>query len=273
MELSIKDKVYKLLDEVSCNSAVKAIGQTGDIKIEPRPGESDIDIFVLCDSVPDFDSRKSAYDRNSMLFDDCRMNVCEGGVWGTGDIFSIDGVETMLMHFSIDETLSYVDEILSGRYPDKIDGFYPVGRCSTLLNINVIYDAEGILDSLKKRLKNYPSDLKDIMVEFHIGKINDREDFGRAVRRRDALFYHLVLENALDHYLQALFAINETFFPSRKRTKQYMDQFGIKPQNCYDRLLNVIKLGSDPEGIEESYLEWSALTADLSFIRDNTTRR
>ena len=104
------------------------------------------------------------------------------------------------------------------------------------------------------------------MTNFHIGKTNDEEDFGRALLRKDVLFYHQVMEASIDHYLQALYAINKVYFPSRKRTKQYIDSFGIKPENCYERLLNVIKLGSSPENIEKSYSEWCALASDLKAI-------
>lgn len=272
MAASIKDKVNRLLGEVSSIPEVKAIGQTGNINIEPKAGESDIDIFVLCDRIPDFNCRKNAYDKNSILFSECRMNVCEGGVWGTGDIFTVDGVETMLMYFTINETLDYIDDILSGKYPDKIDGFYPVGRCSTFLNINILHDENGILALLKEKLKQYPVSLKDKMVEYHLGKCIDKEDFNRAVRRKDVLFYHMVLENSLDHYLQTLFAVNDTFFPSRKRMKQYLDSFDTVPANCYDRLLKVIRLGSSPEGIGESFYEWSALVAELTDVWDRVSR-
>ncbi len=103
-------------------------------------------------------------------------------------------------------------------------------------------------------------------MRFHLGRTIDEEDFGRAVLRKDVLFYHQVLENAIDHYLQALYAVNETFFPSRKRTNKYIDSFKLKPENCYERLLNVVRLGSSPEGIEKSYTEWCSLVSDLESI-------
>jgi hypothetical protein len=72
-----------------------------------------------------------------------------------------------------------------------------------------------------------------------------------------------VIETALDHYLQALYAANKIYFPSRKRTKQYIDSFIIKPDKCYERLLEVISLGSNPEDIKRSYSKWCELVNDL----------
>ncbi len=250
---------------VALTKEIRAIGQTSDPNIIPKAGEADIDIFVLGDIIPGYEVRKAVYDKNSALFEECSMNVCEGGEWGTGDVFIIDGVETMLMYFTIEETLNYVNEILEGKHLDSVKGFYPVGRCATLKNIYVIYD-EGVFSSLQEKLLVYPDVLKREMVRFHLGRTIDEEDFGRAVLRKDVLFYHQVLENAIDHYLQALYAVNETFFPSRKRTNKYIDSFKLKPENCYERLLNVVRLGSSPEGIEKSYTEWCSLVSDLESI-------
>ena len=79
MEYSIKDKITKLLDGVSSIEEVRAIGQTGDINIAPKAGESDIDIFLLGDKIPCYEDRKAVYDKNNTLFEKCMMNVCEGG--------------------------------------------------------------------------------------------------------------------------------------------------------------------------------------------------
>jgi len=264
--MEIKNKIAKLLDSVSSIEEIRAIGQTGEMNSASKAGESDIDIFLLGDKIPSSEERKVAYDKNSILFQQCVMNVCEGGDWGTGDTFIIDGVETMLMYFRIDETLKYVDDILEGNHLDSIKGFYPVGRCATLKNINVIYDESGVFAALKEELLIYPDTLKKKMLDFHMSRINDEEDFGRALLRKDALFYHQVLEVSIDHYLQALYAANSTFFPSRKRTEQYIASFKLKPENCYGRLLKVIKLGSNPDDIAESYHEWCKLVDDLQSI-------
>jgi hypothetical protein len=266
---SIKEKIGKLLVEVSNIEVIKAIGQTGDINYIPKAGEADIDIFVLGDIIPSYEDRKALYDGNDSLFEQCILNVCEGGDWGTGDILIIDGVETMLMYFRTDETLQYVNDILEGKHLECINGFYPVGRCATLRNINVIYDESKILGSLKEKLSVYPDELRNKMVTFHLEKTIDEEGLGRAILRKDVLYYHMVIEHSIDHYLQALYAVNKTYFPSRKRTKQYIDSFEKKPENCYERLMEVIKLGSNPDGIEQSCSLWRGLATDLTRICNN----
>jgi hypothetical protein len=230
MGYGTREKIKKILEEVYCINGISAIGQTGDISFIPKAGEGDIDIFLLGERIPDYGERKAIYDKNSSLFTQCIMNVCEGGDWGTGDILIIDGIETMLMYFRTDETLEYINDILEGKHLDCINGFYPVGRCATMKSINIIYDKSGVLGSLKEKLLTYPDELRNKMVGHHLVRTMYEEGFGRAILRKDVLYYHGVIENAIDHYLQALYSVNRTYFPSRKRTKQYIDSFEIKPR-------------------------------------------
>lgn len=83
------------------------------------------------------------------------------------------------------------------------------------------------------------------------------------IYRKEVLFYHETVESAIDHFLQVLFALNKCFFPSRKRTIQYIDTFNIKPAKCTERLLQTIELGAKPETLSQSYDVWLSLYKDL----------
>ena len=259
----INHKIGQLISSVAQLDHVQAIGQSGDRSIEPQPGESDVDIFVFCDQIPELEARRSQYEKSSSLFQSCAMQVCAGGEWGTGDVLMVNRVETMFMYFSCDDTRRDVMEILAGHHLDSRRGYYPIGRCATLRQLYAWYDATGFLAEMKKLLADYPEDLAHMQIGFHLTKTYDHEDFGRAVRRQDVLFYHQVLECALDHYLQTLFALNRVFFPSRKRSQQAIEQFQNKPERCYVRLLEAIRLGSSPDGIDQSHTVWCGLVDDL----------
>lgn len=71
------------------------------------------------------------------------------------------------------------------------------------------------------------------------------------------------MDIAIDHFLQALFAINRTYFPSRKRILDFIEIFNIKPERCNEKLLEVIKLGSFSEGINQSFTIWSNMVNEL----------
>ncbi len=253
-----------LVDSISCIEEVKSIGICGSKSPLPKAGEADIDIFVYCDEIPEAQKRQEIISNAGEVIKNGKVNVLEGGHWGVGDFVLINGVETWLMFFTIEETNKHIDAILNGEYPDKLDNYYyPIGRCAMLKDMTVLYDAGDFLGSLKKKLSAYPKSLSDSLVKYHLEELEDVEDLERAVKRKDVLFYHFALDLALDHFLQALFAANSTYFPSRKRNLQFIDSFIKRPENCSGKLLEVIRLGGDPEGIRKSYELWSSLVNEL----------
>lgn len=259
---------YKIIDILISNisemSEVQSIGICGSKSSFPRAGEGDIDIFIYCDIVPSPEKRQAILNHLGNHVQEVKVNIFEEGHWGIGDFVLINGIETWLMYFTVNETVTDVESILSGKYPDKLDNYYyPIGRCAMLKNINILYDKSNFLDNLKKRLSKYPDKLGKILIQYHLDELDDTEDLERAVVRKDVLFYHFAMDIAVDHFLQALFAINKVYFPSRKRTLDFIENFNIKPEGCNEKLLEVIRLGGLSEEIDHSFSIWSDMVNKL----------
>jgi len=253
-----------LINNICAIDEVQSIGLSGSKSPLPKSGEGDIDIFIYCETIPDPKKRQGEMDLMGDMLKESKINAFEGGHWGTGDFAIVNGVETWLMYFTVNEALDEVQSILDGKHPDKLDNYYyPVGRCAMLKNINVLYDKNGFLYSLKQRLLHYPEELSRTLVEYHLDELEDTEDLQRAVDRGDVLFYHFALDIAIDHFLQALFALNRIYFPSRKRTLSFIEKFNIKPEKCDEKLLQVIRLGSASEGINDSYCMFKDMVNQL----------
>lgn len=258
-----------LINNISEIKEVQSIGISGSKTPLPQAGEGDIDIFIYCDMIPDLEKRRAIINQMGSQIEEVKLNILEGGHWGKGDFILINGIETWLMYFTVSETLSNIECILDGEYPDKLDNYYyPVGRCAMLKNINILFDKSGFLHDLKKRLFDYPDKLAEILIKYHLAQLEDTEDLQRAAARKDVLFYHFALDIAIDHFLQALFAMNKTYFPSRKRTLDFIEHFNIKPEECSKKLLEVIKLGGFPEGINESFTLWTNMVDELKRMLD-----
>lgn len=256
--------INTLVDSISKIEEVQSIGISGSKTPLPKAGEGDIDIFIYCDEVPAFEKRNQIISGLSSLFEETKTNVFEKGHWGVGDFGLINGVETWLMYFTVKDTLNDIVTILNGDFPDKLDNYYyPIGRCAMLKNITILYDKNGFLNSMKRRLCEYPEKLSKILIQYHLDKLEDIEDLERAVTRKDVLFYHFALDIAIDHFLQALFALNRTYFPSRKRTLDYINNFDIKPEKCGERLLEVIRLGGCSESVNQSFSLWGSMVNEL----------
>jgi len=253
-----------LTDRISSIGEVQSIGISGSKAPLPKAGEGDIDIFIYCDKIPGLETRQTVLSQFGELLQEVKINVFDGGHWGIGDFAHINGIETWLMYFTVDETLRDLDSILNGDYPDKLDNYYyPIGRCAMLKNISILYDKNSFLSSLTKRLLKYPDKLSTRLAGYHLDELEDNEDLERAVMRKDVLFYHFALDIAIDHFLQALFAINRIYFPSRKRTLELINSFDRMPERCGERLLEVVKLGGCTEGIGKSYELWCKLIDEI----------
>lgn len=263
MEMNVIDVKKSLTTELSHNEKIKGIGQTGDMNAELVPGNSDIDMFILCTMIPTEEERKNVYSKYSGEYSECQMNVCNGGVWGYGDILIIKGIDVMFMYFTMDEMEEYLDAVLQGNHLERDGGFYPMGRLSSVESINILYESSAVWTSLKEKVKKCPADLFEKLFDYQISKVLDDEDLGRVLLRKEVMFYHSVLDNSIDHLLQALFAVNFTYFPSRKRTEQYIREFKNKPEDCYDRLMQIIHNSISSKTIEKSIEELRNITSEI----------
>lgn len=271
MMISDTEKILDtLIRHLSDVPDVSAIGISGSKTPLPKAGEGDIDVFIYCDQIPDVEVRRAAIAPLGDQIQVKGMQVFEGGHWGVGDLVLIHGVETWLMYFTRQETILNTEAILNGDHPDKLDNYYyPIGRLGMLKNLTILSDKHGFLATLKERLACYPNELARQLTVHHLDALEDTEDLLRAVGRKDVLFYHFALDLALDHFLQALFALNRVYFPSRKRSFEFVNDFKIKPTNCSEKLLEVIRLGGTPGGIEASYILWQNLVDRLKALESD----
>ena len=272
MAYTTEEILDRLVSQISGLDMVQSIGISGSKSPLPEKGEGDIDLFIYCDALPGPVPRQAVLNALHGIIGESRAGVLEGGRWGSGDFALLNGVETWLMYFTVGETLRDVESILSGEQPDKLDNYYyPVGRLAMLKNMTVLFDRSNFLQGLKSRLSKYPSKLREILATYHLNKLGDTEDLSRAVTRQDALFYHFALDIALDHFLQALFAMNSTYFPSRKRTLKYLKNFAMQPEDCISRLLEVLRLGGSSETVPHSFTLWESLTEELKALGGQIT--
>ena len=243
--------LYKIINSISKAEQVVSIGISGQLEPFPKPGEGDIDVFIYCEDFPDEQVRKKAFYLNAAQ--DISLSISDEPTWGLMDYCLIDKVETYFMYFKALDVVAYNKEILDGRQLWKINNsFFPVGRLAMLKGINILYDKDDFLRGIKDSLQGYPQELKEKMIAYHCPKMYDEEDFMRAVSRQDVFFCHSVLDTAIEHFLMTLFAMNETYFPSRKRTESHMQSFAIKPERCIERLKQVIKDAAEPKSIADA---------------------
>ena len=196
--------------------------------------------------------------------EDLHIARFDGPAWGVGDLLMIDGVEVYLMWFTTAHALEEVRSILRGEHLDMLYGqLYPTGRLATILDLKPLFVRGDFLRDMQQEVRPYPEALSRALVEHHLGGLWDTETFDRAVSRGEVLLYHQALEHGLDCFLQALFALNHVYFPSRKRTLSFLQGFAMQPADCGDRLLKIVRLGAEASTLPQSYAAWQALLSEL----------
>ncbi|HWQ98708.1 MAG TPA: DUF4037 domain-containing protein [Clostridia bacterium] len=248
-----------LLSALRQQPSIRAIGKTGGEAL-PTDGCSDIDLFLFCEQIPALEVRAVNYalfPRNVRV---AEFGSCEHPHWGLVDSILIGKQEIYLMYFTRSSFDASIEAILRGERTEREENyFYPTGRLASIQGMHAFYDPDKVLAQWKARIADYPDALRDAILSRCLPKIDDEEDFMRAIRRKDVLFYHATLDLALDRFLQMLFALNRTYFPSRKRSLEFIHGFTYKPENCETRLERVVTLGASAETLEESYRIWQEL--------------
>jgi hypothetical protein len=270
MTNNIETGLNKLIRALAQHNSIRAIGLSGGERALPQPGEADIDLFVYCTEVPLRNERQEIL-MSLKDIEQIEVGKLESGHWGEGDCFLLNGVEAWLLYFTIEEARAELDAILDGQYLGRLDSYYyPIGRCAMWKVMRILHDPDGFLQSIKLRLENYPHELASAVLEHHLHALDDVEDLERAVQRQDVFFYHFAFDLALDHFLQALFALNKEYFPSRKRSEAYLQKFKLKPAECEGRLHQVVACGANAKTLEQSYKIWNGLRRDLkALIKDH----
>lgn len=252
-----------LLHTLQLLPSLLAIGKAGGETL-PEDGFSDIDLFLFCKQIPAPEVRELNYALLPRSIRVVEFGSVEHPHWGLVDSILIGEQEVYLMYFTRSTFDESIDAILLGERTEREKNyFYPTGRLASIQGMYTFYDLDGYLTNMKSRVSTYPDALRDAILSRSLAKIDDEEDFMRAISRNDVLFYHSTLDLALDRFLQTLFALNRTYFPSRKRSLEFIRGFAIKPEDCEARLEQVVALGACPDTLEESYQVWQSLCYEL----------
>ncbi len=242
---------------------VRAVGKSGGKELM---GGGDIDLFVFCDEMPPVEARWELALALDGKVDKAEIEKGNDPYWGVVDFLYVGDDDICIMFHDAGAMVAYLESVLRGERLEKEGGFfYPTGRCATILHMGIFYD-DGFLASIQKKLSAYPDSLGDALARHHIHTLRHSEDFRRAVAREDPLFYHCALEEALDHYVQALFAMNRQYFPGRKRNLEHIGTFALKPKDVEHRLLLAVELGGKPETLKQGYKLWMELVQDLKAL-------
>lgn len=261
----IKEAIDSLVNSIACDHSVKAIGLSSN-PIPQKSSDGDIDLFVYCSEIPAVDFRIMLYPPALKENGSLKTRVMVSKYWGDVDFLLINGIDTWIMYFTESDVTQDYTSIIEGRQYKRENGYYPTGRLAMFKNIQILHEKDCFLTNIKDILSAYPPKLKAAILKRTLALLDEDEDLLRAVNRRDVLFFHVSIDNAIDNLLQLIYVMNEVLFPSRKRVQEITRNFHFIPQSFYERLCEIVKLGSDAISLSTAYEKYKVLRQEVKEI-------
>ena len=194
-----------------------------------------------------------------------------GGAWIDNKVCKID-----LLYRNLDQIDRTITEADLGRWEHSFDqqppfGFRTVTTLGEIACCLPLFDPDGQLDRLKRRVATFPPALKEHILQFAL-RVSDftfliAEDFAasgdvpNAVGCMTRVFHYLV---------QALFALNETYFINDKRVAAVIEGFARKPDRFYERVSAVLQSpGGRPAELSSALKRLHAIFDEIVVLAGN----
>jgi len=258
----MNDFVTALAQSLFRDDSITAVGLSSN-PLPEKPEDGDIDIFVYCRKIPSIKKRTPLYDVIPHDDNSLKKRCFVSRNWGDADFLTLRQVETWIMYFTEAAVRRDIELIVSGRQFRRNNGYYPTGRLQMFRNMQILAERDGFITRLKDELAIYPPALKAAILADAVEAADDEEDLLRAVHRKDVLFYHVSIDDALDNLLQIEYALNDVLFPSRKRTEDIVRTFRITPADMYSEMCRIIHLGADAQTLGESFALYRKLKREV----------
>jgi len=250
MSTEIESTISSLVVSLSKIESIVAAGLSTQ-RLPEKKEDGDVDVFIYCTKLPDEEEKNKAYEK--VTFTKAPKHLFNSKHWGSADYAEVKEIEIWIMYFVTEEVQNDIQRTVTGKNIGNDNGYYPVGRLAMYSRMTVLFERNSFLTKIKENLKIYPVEMKKEIISYCKKELKNEEDLLRAVSRQDLLFFHISIDKAIDRLLQLLFAINNAYFPSRKRNKEYICTFDKKPLDFYLRIQKVIEWGAKEETIRKSF--------------------
>lgn len=220
-----------------------AIGVGGAHAKDMADSHSDLDIHVFAEHWPD-DERRSAAIAEVLSGAEAVSSWHAAGQAGTNLVIHGQPVE---IWFRLDSTLAQtVERILNGDIDRHFviwtpNGYFDHCLLADLAHLKILRSASSTIGDLIDMLHPFPARLRSAIVTdgLAIARFwNGNLHLQTALEREDAFYLDSIYHQIRVGLLQALFALNETYYPGDKKIAQWLDRLSIKPEN-FSRLFLV----------------------------------
>jgi predicted nucleotidyltransferase len=266
--------LHKIVDEVRQVEGVKAIVLGGSRARGTHTPTSDVDlgIYYHTDAPLDVNALGKVA---TQLDDEHRADVITGiGGWGPwingGGWLKIQSDPVDFLYRDLGKLNAVIEDCLH----EKVEMFYqpghPFGFVSSIYLAEVavcqpLWDPEGIIVGLKKKIDPYPDSLQKALIQKFAWEINFSINIARkSAERSDVAYAAGCCFRSVMCMLQVLFAINKTYWLNEKGAVALAETFPRKPQGLQSRFNKTFQLlEAKPQSIQRAIANLEELSKEI----------
>jgi predicted nucleotidyltransferase len=272
--MRIESLIERIVDNVRQVDGVKAIVLGGSRARGTHRSTSDVDlgIYYHPDSPLDLNALSKVA---TQLDDEHRIDVITDlGGWGPwingGGWLIIQSYPIDFLYRDLGKVNAVIDDCLHGKVEIHYQPGHPFGFLSSIYLAEVavcqpLWDPEGIISDLKKKINPYPDFLQKALVQKFAWEINFSIDIARkSVERSDVTYAAGCCFRSVMCMLQVLFAVNKTYWLNEKGAVALAEAFPRKPGRLQARINDVFQaLAAEPPAIQSAIAILEELSKDL----------
>ncbi len=200
--------------------------------------------------------------------------VTELGGWGPwvngGAWLTIQGQRVDFLYRNIDFVSAILDECNRGE--TRFDylqqppyGCYSYIYCAETQQCKILYDPQSVISGLKSKISRYPALLKNKIINSCLWQAEFSLEIAKKTASTGNVFFIAgCLTRIASNLVQALYALNETYFISDKRLQRDVEHFSLKPHDFTMRLDRVLgDSGYDSKKLSETILNTQIILAEV----------
>lgn len=223
----IAKKIASKLTEIK---DVKAVGIYGSFaKGYADKFTNDVDLVVFCERIPEKEKR------------DDKLKELDAKIL-RNDVFLYEEVEITIFYKTIEDANRWIKSFRNWEgFGNDIAVF--------IENMIPVSDAGGIIGKLKKD-STYTDKLRKKIFEQRFYALS-RAKFllENPLKRNNAIFISQKLNESFAAYCNLLYSLNKKYFSDTKWINRDLENFRLKPKNCFERLEEFSLLGCGKRGI------------------------
>jgi predicted nucleotidyltransferase len=272
--MQIELLIQEIVDEVKQVEGVKAIVLGGSRVRGMYTSSSDVDLGIYYHPASPFDLNELSKVATK-LDDEHRTDVITAiGGWGPwingGGWLRIQSQPVDFLYRDLQKVNTIIDDCLHGKVEIFYQPGHPLGFVSSMYLAEVavcqpLWDPEGIISKLKKKIDPYPDSLQKALIQKFGWEINFSINIARkSAQRSDVTYAAGCCFRSVMCMLQVLFAINRIHWLNEKSAVVLADTFARTPENLQSRINETFRLlDAKPQSIQRAITNLEELSRDI----------